>query len=121
MSHIVVIPTKLRDPAGIAAACRRLGLAEPVQGTAKLYSEQATGLMIQLPGWKYAAVIDPTSGEIRYDNFGGTWGDPSKLDQFLQIYAVETARLEARRRGHQVSEQVLADGSIKLTIAEGSP
>jgi len=35
---------------------------------------------------------------------------------FLQAYSVEKARLEARRAGHAVTEQALADGSIKLTI-----
>ena len=45
------------------------------------------------------------------------WGDPRHLDRFLQVYAVEKARLEAHSRGHTVSEQQLADGSIKLTIA----
>ena len=39
-----------------------------------------------------------------------------ELDRFLQSYAVEKATLEARRRGHSISEQPLADGSIKLTI-----
>jgi hypothetical protein len=33
--------------------------------------------------------------------------------------AVEKARIEARKRGHQVIEQALADGSIKLTIQVG--
>jgi hypothetical protein len=32
---------------------------------------------------------------------------------------VEKARLEARRRGHAVVEQALADGSIKLSIRVG--
>ena len=50
MSHIVQIETKLHDPAAIAAACRRLGLAEPVHGTARLYGGEATGLLVQLPG-----------------------------------------------------------------------
>ena len=61
-------------------------------------------------------MIDPVSGSIRYDNFGGVWGDQSRLDAFLQMYAVERAKLEARRAGQLVSEQALADGSIKLTI-----
>ena len=42
-----------------------------------------------------------------------------QLDRFLQIYAVEKARIEARKKGHQVTEQALADGSIKLTITVG--
>ena len=44
------------------------------------------------------------------------WGEQTQLDQFLQTYACETAKLEARKRGHSVSEQQLADGSIKLCI-----
>jgi hypothetical protein len=41
------------------------------------------------------------------------------LNKFLQFYAVEKARLEARRRGHTVIEQALPDGSVKLTITVG--
>ena len=37
MSHIVSIQTEVRDPAAVAAACRRLGLPEPVHGTARLF------------------------------------------------------------------------------------
>ena len=44
------------------------------------------------------------------------WGDQKELDNLLQSYAVEKAKIEARKRGHSVSEQQLADGSIKLTI-----
>jgi hypothetical protein len=33
--------------------------------------------------------------------------------------AFEKAAIEARKRGHSVVEQVLADGSIKLTINVG--
>jgi hypothetical protein len=47
------------------------------------------------------------------------WGDEKELHKFLQSYAVEKCRLEARRRGHTVTEQQLADGSIKLTIEVG--
>ena len=100
MSHIVTIQTKVRDPAAVAAACQRLGLAAPVQGTARLYSSEATGLLVQLPGWQYPVVIDPTTGEVRYDNFGGRWGEQSQLDRFLQLYAVEKTRLEARKKGY---------------------
>jgi hypothetical protein len=51
MSHVVTIQTKVHDPAAVAAACQRLNLAAPVQGTARLYSGEATGLIIRLPGW----------------------------------------------------------------------
>jgi hypothetical protein len=119
MSHIVVIKTKLHDPAAIAAACERLKLAAPVQGTAQLFSGAAAGLIVQLPDWQYPAVIDTQSGEVRYDNFNGHWGEQAELDRFLQMYAVEKAKLEARKKGYTVSEHALQDGSIKVQIIEG--
>ena len=65
------------------------------------------------------AVIDTTTGQVHFDNFNGAWGDQAQLDRFLQIYAVERTRIEARKKGHQITEQALADGSIKLTITVG--
>ncbi|WP_165251975.1 hypothetical protein [Paludisphaera soli] len=119
MSHIVTIETQLRDPAAIASACRRLGLVEPVFGEAELYSGAAAGLLVRLPGWLYPVVIDAAAGRVRYDNFEGAWGAPEHLDRLTQAYAVEKARIEARKRGCIVIEQALADGSIKLTISVG--
>ena len=116
MSHIVEIRCQVKDPAAVRAACQRLGLAEPVQETVRLFSGQATGLAVRLPGWRYPAVFDTATAQARYDNYGGQWGDPRELDKFLQAYACERAKLEARKRGHSVTEQQLADGSIKLTI-----
>jgi len=71
---------------------------------------------VQLPGWHYPVVCDLTSGQLKFDNFNERWGSQEKLDTFLQAYAVERAKIEARKKGHTVSEQTLADGSIKLTI-----
>ena len=67
----------------------------------------------------YPVVIDTASAEVRYDNFNGHWGSQSQLDRLMQAYAVEKARLEARRAGHTVTEQPLPDGSIKLTVHVG--
>jgi len=120
MSHIVTVRTKVRDPVALTAACRRLGLVEPVLGTAKLFTSEATGLIVQLPGWTYPAVVDSHSGEVSYDNYGGKWGEQAQLDKLLQAYACEKAKLEARRQGHSVSEHQLSDGTIKLTIQVGS-
>ena len=119
MSHIVTIQARLHDPAAVAAACRRLDLPTPTQGTVQLYSGEATGLIVQLPGWQYPLAIDTLTGQMRYDNFEGTWGDPVELERLLQMYAVEKAKLEARRKGYSVNEQALQDGSIRLQIVEG--
>lgn len=119
MSHVVTIATEVRDPAAVAAACRRLGLPEPTFGTARLYSGDVVGLLVRLPGWVYPVAAETATGRLRFDDYGGVWGDQVQLDRLLQAYAVEKARIEARRRGHSVVEKTLADGSILLTVAVG--
>ena len=116
MSHVVMVKTQIRDATAVRAACQRLALPEPVQGRTKLFDGEATGLAIQLPDWTYPVVADLTSGELRYDNFGGRWGSDEQLHKFLQTYAICRATIEARRHGHSVTEQKLSNGSIKLTI-----
>jgi hypothetical protein len=119
LSHIVSIKTEVRDVQAVTAACRRLGLPGPVAGTAKLYGGEAAGLLVRLPGWLYPVVLDTATGQVRFDNYEGRWGAQKELDRFLQLYAVEKARLEARKRGHNVVEQALPDGSIRVTITVG--
>lgn len=116
MSHIVSIKTQIRDVAALGAACSRLGLQQPTHGTAELFASSATGQIVKLPGWDFPVVIDTTKGEISYDNYNGAWGSQTELDKLLQTYAVEKARIEARKAGHTVTESQLPNGSIKLTV-----
>jgi hypothetical protein len=116
MSHVVVIETRVHDSTALTAACRRLGLAAPVHGNVRLFSGEATGLSVKLPGWQYPIVIDTRVGSITYDNYEGRWGDQRELERLLQMYAVEKAKLEARNKGYCVNEQARQDGSIVLQI-----
>ena len=120
MSHIVTVSTTVKDAVAVQAACRRLGLPAPEHRTVRLFSGEATGLAVQLPDWQYPVVCELATGTLKYDNFNGRWGDQSRLDAFIQAYAVEKTKIEARRAGRVVTETALADGSIKLTVqAEG--
>jgi len=119
VSHVVEIKTEVKDAAAVRAACQRLRLEQPAHGTARLFSGEATGLIVNLPDWKYAVVFDTSTGEAKYDNYNGRWGEQQQLDRFLQIYAVEATKIQARTKGHSVTEQQLADGSIKLTVQVG--
>ena len=119
MSHIVTVETEIRDVAALTAACHRLGLVQPTRKTTQLFSGEATGYCVRLPGWRFPVVCSTESGQIQFDNFEGRWGEQRELDRLMQAYACERAKLEARRRGHTVTEQPLADGSIKLTVHVG--
>jgi hypothetical protein len=116
LSHIVEIQTEVRDVEAVRAACQRLGLAAPQHETVQLFSGQVSGLAVRLPDWQYPLVCDVATGQVRLDDFNGRWGDRKHLDAFLQAYAVERAKLEARRKGYSTAEQALPNGSIRLTI-----
>jgi hypothetical protein len=117
MSHIVSIQTQVRDPIAVAAACERLQLPPPSVRTVQLFSSEATGLVVELPGWRYPVVCHTDTGTLEYDNFSGRWGDEAHLQKFLQRYATEKVKCEARRAGYSAVEQLLSDGSIRIQIA----
>ena len=119
MSHIVEIKTEVRDEQAVRAACTRLQLPTPEQKTVRLFSATATGLCVQLPGWTYPVVANLQTGQVQYDNYNGHWGEQKHLNAFLQGYAVEKAKIEARKKGHSVSETRLQDGSIRVTVRVG--
>ncbi len=116
MSHIVQITAQVKDAVAAEAACRRLELPPPTQGTFMLFSGEVSGLGIHLPGWRFPAVCNLTKGDVLYDNYRERWGKTQELHRFLQAYSVEKTKIESRRRGHSVTEQLLEDGSIKLTV-----
>ena len=119
MSHIVEIKTEIRDEQAVKAACTRLNLPQPEHKSARLFSATATGLCVQLPGWQYPVVANLQTGQLQYDNYNGHWGEQKHLNSFLQGYAVEKAKIEARKKGHSVSETSLQDGSIRVTVHVG--
>jgi hypothetical protein len=119
LSHVVEIKTEIRDEAAVKAACTRLQIPTPEHKTVRLFSATATGLCVQLPGWSYPVVANLATGQLRYDNYQGHWGEQKHLNSFLQGYAVEKAKIEARKKGHSISEARLQDGSIRVTVRVG--
>lgn len=119
MSHIVTIRTEVRDPAAIQAACDRLSLPVAKFRSVQLFSSTVEGWAVELRDWRYPIVCNVRQGKVHFDNYNGRWGSQDRLDQFLQGYAVEKAKLEARRKGYSVLEQLREDGSIKLTVNLG--
>ena len=84
MSHTVTIQAELKDPAALEAACRRLNLPLPTRGKVQLFDRIAEGTGIQLDGWRFPICLTP-QGEILFDNFGGFWGLPERLDELVDL------------------------------------
>jgi hypothetical protein len=119
MSHVVQIQTQVKDAAAVRAGCKRLALDEPTEGEVRLFSETVVGLAVRLREWRYPVVFNLATGESKFDNYQGHWGKQERLDEFLQAYAIEKTKIEARRKGYSVIEQPLVDGSVKLTLSVG--
>ena len=97
----------------------RVSSCRPCPGTHELFSGTVQGPGRAAARLEYPAVCNLNAGKIEFDNYGGRWGDQKELDRFLQAYAVEKAKIEARRKGYSVTEQPLVNGSIKLTVQVG--
>lgn len=77
---------------------------------------------IQVPGAKYE--IGLVRKGNRFVPLWDTWPagglqditEASGMGGFLAAYAIEKTKLEARRKGYQVSEQKLPNGSTRLVV-----
>ena len=145
MSHIVTIEPELYDPAAIRAACKRVGweLVEGRQtfrwygryvGDYRVWEKRLRDLgiepedygkcdhAIRVPGAKYEIGLVRRGDQLipLWDTYrpGGLGQVTAEngMNGFLQAYAIEKAKLEARRKGHRVTERKQPNGDIKLTV-----
>lgn len=135
MSHTVTVKVEMKDTSAIGSAVDRIEGAHFIKpavrdvrkrdeapniqeatGRHGIYSGAFEGIGVQLPGWNYPIVINPETGEVKYDNFSGSWGSQERLDEMVQMYSVEKAKAEAVLHGLTASEEALDNGDIKLTI-----
>jgi len=107
MSHTSTVKTMLKDELAIRKACQRLGLTVPIQGVVKLYSTRESGLLVQLPGWKFPIAINLETGVAMYDNYEGVWGKIAELDKFTQAYSQQVAMMQLGADGYTVDESTL--------------
>jgi len=113
------VETQIRDVIALRQACNHLQLEPPIHKTYELYNSTETGWGVHLRDWKYPVVFKVETSEAAFDNYEGRWGNPERLDELIQRYAAEKTKIEARRQGYTVTEQSLADGSVKLTVCVG--
>jgi len=120
MSHTVKRQSQLVDRAIIEKAVSRIDGAKVLGvGTVKMYSSSATGLRVQLPGWKYPLVIEEATGELKFDTYKGQWGDEKYLQDLQQGYPIELAKSIHEPQGHKITELPLENGDIRVTIKVG--
>jgi hypothetical protein len=70
----------------------------------------------------HPVVCQLETGQLRFDNFGGLWGEQAQLDRFLQAYACPVGcRLRLARVLDQSPEFLRScDGRVCIARAGGS-
>jgi hypothetical protein len=142
MSHVVSIKTELTDLAAIKATCKELGLI--LKENQKTYRWYGTSVgdypipagftaadlgkcehAIQVPGSNYDIGLARAKGAKGLTMLFDFWGTGQAIltavggqqaSKFIQLYGVNKATIEAKRKGYSVNRLTKADGTIKLTI-----
>jgi len=115
MSHIVKSKIEVSNKPCLLAAVEALGLENLGEGTHTLYGGQkAKGIAVKLPDWSYPAVINVENGEVKYDNYGGSWGKQIELDKLMQEYTLKVGEEQAEQAGMLASRNLLDNGDIEL-------
>lgn len=118
MSHTLTVETKFIDPEAIFATCREMNLPainQQPETVTMFDGKRVFGYRVQLPNWSYPVAIDAKTGELSYDNYGGSWGNQSHLDKFTQLYDTNAATIAAEALGYMVTREYHSNGTIELT------
>lgn len=117
MSHMVEVAVKMTNKKAIINAAKALGVATKEVSNMKFYRSEdtATGTAVYLSGWKYPMVIEK-DGNIKMDNYNGSWGSNDRLNEFKQEYSHEALKIKLRlQRKRFTSEKI--NGKYKVKIA----
>jgi len=119
MSQTLELELQVKDMSVLELACRKLGITlNKVRKKIRFFSStEDIVASFQLPGWKYEVGIKE-DGTIVYDNYEGSWGDISKLNEVQKEYSTEKIKRECRRKGISFYERRV-EGGTKLTLNLG--
>ncbi len=122
------IQTEIRNMECLTRACEKRSIVETLEVapegkkvTAKQYGGNVSGVAkVNLAGWQYPVVIQE-DGKVVFDNHEGHWGDIKELNGLVSTYGEEVVMHQLiELEGHTLQDrQVLADGTVELTIGIG--
>lgn len=122
MSHTATVQTQVRRPKMIQKAAKALGFSCSVgQFRQQFFQSKAESgdVAVTLPGWKYPVLFDTKTGEVKYDNYNGMWGDLQPLEKLMQEYALQVAEEEAQEftlQGWTMQRVVQPNGDVQIVL-----
>lgn len=101
MSHTVTTKVEYKNLEALSNSVVALGGQVLGEGKHQLYQHKdVEGYGFRLPGWSYPLVLTKT-GELKYDDYNGHWGNPKDLDKLKGGYTLEQGKLTASSLGWQ--------------------
>jgi len=117
MSHTVKQKVDLTNKDALTKAVVKFGGTVIGEGAHRLYqANEETGFAFNLPGWQYKLVLTD-DGTLKFDDYGGCWGDRKDITRLTEIYAIEVAKFAAEQQGWMYEEQ--SDGSLLIYHPDG--
>ncbi len=122
MSHFTEIKTQIKDISALRAACEELGLELLENAEARGYGDRRlrSDYVIRLKGPYDVAIQRQPDGS--FNLVADLWKghvereDGKDFGRLKQLYGVNKATLEAKRKGLHVRRQNLANGQIRLAL-----
>ena len=121
MSHFTTIKTQIKDIEALRSACHELKLAVLEKAEARGFAQQKQrgdyvirlngpyDIAVNKEGEGYGLTTDWWDGHVKKE-VGANFG------KLLQLYGVNKASMEARKKGLSVMRRAKSDGSIKLIL-----
>jgi len=112
MSHTVKMETQIKDKEALKEAVEKLGYKILKEGNVEIaffdgkLHKTRNGVLIKIPNWKYPVFIDLDTGEVKFDNYNGEWGDIRDLNKLKAEYAIRTV-LKIARKKYKLSGKAL--------------
>lgn len=118
MSHTTALKAvEMRDESILLQVAEQLKLKALGKKEFTMFDQtKVTGHGFELPNWRQPLVINTTTGQAAYDNYGGSWGAQVELDKLCQAYAAESNRRQAAAQGYVMQEEYLQNGDLVQTF-----
>ncbi len=123
MSHVTPVKMGITNMDTLETAAKSLGCTVEKNATARLYGNQTKNgeMVIRIPGSPYDVAVNRQKDGtllLETDFWGGHVGKKlgDRLGKLKQQYAVEKTRQRAKLLGHQLSQQTLPDGSVRIVV-----
>ena len=118
MSHTVQCKIAVTDKDALAQAAKNCGYEFWQEGQHKLFDGTYQGCAVQIPGWRYPVVANTETGELKYDDYNGSWGKVADLDYLLQEYSAVTMEMQAALQGYSCQREYDAQtNDLTLTVS----